>query len=352
MKKSLIARRSLPGPRSLLRCARTGRGPDGREAGREARPPSAPAPQPRLNAELLAGLAFRNIGPAIMSGRISDIVIHPLKRHTWYVAVGSGGVWKTENAGTTWTPVFDAQPSYSIGCVTLDPSNPETVWVGTGENVSGRHVGFGDGVYQSLNGGKTWTNMGLAQSEHIGRILVDPRDSERRLRRGRGAALVGGRRARPLQDGRRRQDLGARPRDLEGHGRHVGRVRSRRTRTSSTPRPTSGAASVAAFMGGGPESGIHKSDDARQDLAQAHRGPAQGRRRQDRPGRLAHRPARRLRHGRGRAGGEGLLPVGGPGRELGEAQRLHQRRHGARTTTRRSSPTRPSSTASTRWTRA
>jgi hypothetical protein len=133
--------------------------------------------KPALTPELLSGLAFRNIGPALMSGRISDIVIHPLKRHTWYVAAGSGGVWKTENAGTTWTPIFDAQASYSIGCITLDPSNPETVWVGSGENVSGRHVGFGDGVYKSLNGGKTWTNVGLPKSEHIGRILVDPRNS-------------------------------------------------------------------------------------------------------------------------------------------------------------------------------
>ena len=144
-----------------------------------ASPKAGPASEPAslVTADLFSGLAFRNIGPAIMSGRISDIVIHPKRAATWYVAVGSGGVWKTENAGTTWTPVFDAQPSYSIGCITLDPSNPETVWVGTGENVSGRHVGYGDGVYKSLNGGKTWTNMGLKASEHISRILVDPRDS-------------------------------------------------------------------------------------------------------------------------------------------------------------------------------
>ena len=92
------------------------------------------------------------------------------------MAVGSGGVWKTTNRGTTWKPVFDAQASYSIGCVTLSPQNPEVVWVGTGENVSGRHVGWGDGVYRSSDGGKTWENKGLPQSEHIGRILVDPRD--------------------------------------------------------------------------------------------------------------------------------------------------------------------------------
>ncbi|RXM22272.1 hypothetical protein EO238_24710, partial [Citrobacter sp. AAK_AS5] len=93
---------------------------------------------------------------------------------TWYVAVGSGGVWKTDNAGTTWTPIFDAQPTYSIGCLTLDPSNPEIVWVGTGENVSGRHVGYGDGVYRSPDGGKTWQQMGHEASEHVGKILVHP----------------------------------------------------------------------------------------------------------------------------------------------------------------------------------
>ncbi|MEM7800630.1 MAG: glycosyl hydrolase [Chloroflexota bacterium] len=124
----------------------------------------------------ISGLKLREIGPAVMGGRIIDIAVHPTKRSTWYVAVGSGGVWKTTNAGTTWTPIFDKQPSYSIGCVTLDPSNPAVVWVGTGENVSGRHVGWGSGVYRSLNGGASWEQMGLTQSEHIGKILVDPRD--------------------------------------------------------------------------------------------------------------------------------------------------------------------------------
>ncbi|MDH5761155.1 MAG: glycosyl hydrolase, partial [Gemmatimonadota bacterium] len=128
-------------------------------------------------ATAVQSLALRGIGPAVMGGRIADIAVHPSDRGTWYVAAGSGGVWKTTNAGVTWTPVFDAQPSYSIGAVTLDPSNPEVVWVGTGENVSGRHVGWGDGVYRSRDGGRTWENMGLSESQHVGKILVDPRDS-------------------------------------------------------------------------------------------------------------------------------------------------------------------------------
>lgn len=128
------------------------------------------------DAALLSGMKFRNIGPALMSGRIADIAIHPVNQNTWYVAVGSGGVWKTENSGTTWQPVFEGQTSYSVGCLTIDPGNPERIWVGTGENVGGRHVGYGDGVYRSDDGGKSWKNMGLKLSEHISRIVVHPAD--------------------------------------------------------------------------------------------------------------------------------------------------------------------------------
>lgn len=124
------------------------------------------------------GLKWRPIGPAVMGGRVADIAVNPANSSNWYIAVGSGGVWKTMNSGITFEPVFDNQGSYSIGTVTIDPINPNTVWVGTGENVSGRHVGWGDGVYKSIDAGKTWQNMGLKDSEHIGKILVDPRDNQ------------------------------------------------------------------------------------------------------------------------------------------------------------------------------
>ena len=124
----------------------------------------------------LSAFRFRNIGPAFTSGRIGDIAVHPDKK-TWYVGVASGGVWKTENAGTTWSPIFDGQASYSIGTVVLDPNDPDVVWVGTGENNAQRSVSYGDGVYKSEDGGRTWRNMGLKASEHIGRIAIDPRDS-------------------------------------------------------------------------------------------------------------------------------------------------------------------------------
>ena len=115
---------------------------------------------------------FRNVGPAFLSGRIADIAIDPNNENIWYVAVGSGGVWKTLNSGTTWSPLFDDENSYSIGCVTIDPNNSATIWVGTGENVGGRHVAYGDGVYKSDNGGKSWKNMGLKRTEHISKIIV------------------------------------------------------------------------------------------------------------------------------------------------------------------------------------
>jgi len=124
------------------------------------------------------GLKFRSIGPAFMSGRIADIAIQQDKPATWYVAVGSGGVWKTTNVGTSWSPLFDSQPSYSTGCVTIDPNNPHVIWVGTGENVGGRHVGYGDGIYSSEDGGKSWKNMGLKETQHISRILIHPENSD------------------------------------------------------------------------------------------------------------------------------------------------------------------------------
>ncbi|MEM9525142.1 MAG: glycosyl hydrolase, partial [Bacteroidota bacterium] len=128
--------------------------------------------------ETLGGFSLRNVGPAFVSGRIADIAVHPNNDNVWYVAVASGGVWKTMNAGITWTPIFDNQSSYSTGCITIDPSNPATVWLGTGENVGGRHIGFGDGIYRSTDGGKKWTNMGLENSEHVSKIIVHPDNSD------------------------------------------------------------------------------------------------------------------------------------------------------------------------------
>ena len=127
----------------------------------------------------LSGLKFRNVGPAITSGRIADFAVNPDQPKEYYVATASGGVWKTTNGGTTFKPIFDSQGSYSIGVVTMDPNNPNVIWVGTGENNNQRSVAYGDGVYKSEDGGASWTHMGLKNSEHIGSIVVDPENSDR-----------------------------------------------------------------------------------------------------------------------------------------------------------------------------
>ncbi len=140
--------------------------------------PPVKAKAAEVQASPLGALPFRNLGPAVTSGRVGDIAVDARKPDTWYVAAASGGVWKTVNGGTTWTPIFDKEASFSIGCVTIDPRDANTVWVGTGENNSQRSVAYGDGVYRSLDGGKHWENMGLKASEHIAKILVDPRNSQ------------------------------------------------------------------------------------------------------------------------------------------------------------------------------
>jgi len=131
-----------------------------------------------MNADTFAGLKWRLIGPAVASGRVMSIAVNPHNKFEYYVGVASGGVWKTVNDGTTWTPVFDKEGSYSIGWVALDPNDSTVVWVGTGESNSQRSVSYGDGIYRSDDGGKNWKNLGLKKSEHIGRVIIDPRDSK------------------------------------------------------------------------------------------------------------------------------------------------------------------------------
>jgi len=224
----------------------------------------APAPAQTLDmgdvAQAVAGLRLRSIGPALMSGRIADVAVHPNDAHTWYVAAGSGGVWKTVNAGVTWTPIFDHQGSYSIGDVALDPSNPEIVWVGTGENVSGRHVGWGDGVYRSPDGGRTWKRTGLEHSEHIGKILVDPRDGNVVLVAAEGPLWAsGGDRGvyRTADSGETwtrvlavDDDTGATDLEFDPENPDVVYAATFQRRRH-----------VWAYLGGGPGSGIHKSTD-------------------------------------------------------------------------------------------
>jgi photosystem II stability/assembly factor-like uncharacterized protein len=132
---------------------------------------------PQADEHPLSGIPLRSIGPALTSGRVSDFAFHPDHPEIHYVSMASGNLWKTENNGVTWAPVFDNEGSYAIGVVELDPGNPSAVWVGTGENNSQRSVGSGDGVYRSLDGGKSWNNMGLEDSGHISMIRFHPENS-------------------------------------------------------------------------------------------------------------------------------------------------------------------------------
>src|SRR6476660_7482851 len=132
----------------------------------------------KLDETFLKNLQFRAIGPAIMGGRIDDIAVVENNPSTYYVGTATGGVWKTTNNGTTFDPIFDEQGSTSIGDIAIAPSDPGIIWVGTGEANNRQSSSWGDGIYKSLDAGKTWQNMGLRDSKHIGRVVIDPHDPE------------------------------------------------------------------------------------------------------------------------------------------------------------------------------
>ena len=139
--------------------------------------PAAATAQTTLETAI-SHLQYREIGPALMGGRIADLAVVESRPQVFYIATGTGGVWKTENHGTSWTPLFDDQPTSSIGDVTLDQSNPNLVWVGTGEPQNRQSSGWGNGVYKSTDAGNTWRHMGLDATKHIGRILIHPRNPD------------------------------------------------------------------------------------------------------------------------------------------------------------------------------
>jgi photosystem II stability/assembly factor-like uncharacterized protein len=120
---------------------------------------------------------FRSIGPAVTGGRVIDIAVNPKKTSEYFVASGHGSLWKTSNNGITFSPAFENQGSFAMGAVRMDPSDPNIVWVGTGENNNQSNAIYGDGLYRSEDGGKSWTNTGLKKSEHIGGIVIDPQHS-------------------------------------------------------------------------------------------------------------------------------------------------------------------------------
>jgi photosystem II stability/assembly factor-like uncharacterized protein len=216
--------------------------------------------QAAMSSGTFDGLELRSIGPALMSGRIADIEIVPDDPATWYVAVGSGGVWKTVNAGTTWTPVFDSHAVYSTGAITLDPSNYNVIWLGTGENVGGRHASFGDGVYRSSDAGATWTNMGLGDSQHISEIIVHPDDPNTVWVASQGPMWSpgGDRGLFKTTDG------GATWRNVLSVGEWTGVtdvIIDPRNPDRLYAATWQHHRTVAGYMGGGPETAIYKSED-------------------------------------------------------------------------------------------
>ena len=228
-----------------------------------------------LSSSTFKGMELRNIGPALMSGRIADIAIVSDDPATWYVAVGSGGVWKTTNAGTTWTPVFDDQTSYSIGSVALDPSNPNTVWVGTGENVGGRHIGFGDGIYRSRDGGESWDNLGLENSDHISKIIVHPDDPNTVFVASQGPLWSSGG-ERGLY---KTTDGGENWNNVLSAGEWTGvtdLLMDPRNPDILYAATWQHHRNVAAYVGGGPESGIHMSEDGGETWTELTNGLPEG----------------------------------------------------------------------------
>ena len=213
-----------------------------------------------MSSSTFDGLKLRNIGPAFMSGRIADIAIDPNDESIWYVAVGSGGVWKTINSGVTWKPVFDKQAVYSTGAIVLDPQNSNRVWLGTGENVGGRHVSFGDGIYLSEDGGNSWKNMGLKDTKHISEIIVHPKNSNIIWAAAQGNlwAKGGERGLYKTEDGGKiwtrtlGDDEWTGVTDLVADPRNPDVLYAATWQRHRT---------VAAYYGGGPGSGIHKSTD-------------------------------------------------------------------------------------------
>ncbi|MBN2433544.1 MAG: glycosyl hydrolase, partial [Acidobacteria bacterium] len=224
-----------------------------------------------MSSATFSGLKFRAIGPAWASGRIADFAVNPHDPSEYYVAVASGHIWKTENAGTTWRPVFDNYGAYSIGCLAMDLSNTHVVWAGTGENNHQRALGYGSGVFKTMDGGKSWKNMGLKESRQIGMIAIDPRDSNVVYVAAEGSAWGpgGDRGLYKTVDGGQNwekvleisEDTGINNVILDPRNPDIVYATSEQRRRH-----------VHTKIGGGPESGIHKSTDGGKTWRKLSRG--------------------------------------------------------------------------------
>ena len=207
----------------------------------------------------ISGVKMRSIGPAFMTGRIADVAIDSKNESHYYVGVASGGVWETKNAGITFKSIFDGQKTYSIGCITID-ENTGNLWVGTGENVGGRHIGFGDGIYLSKDGGTTWKNMGLKKSEHISKIVVHPTNPDIVWVASQGPLWSSGgeRGVYMTTDGGQKWKRTLGDSDWTGATDLLIDPNNPEILYAATWQRHR---TVASYLGGGPESGIHKSVD-------------------------------------------------------------------------------------------
>ena len=313
------------------------------------KPTPTPSPDELMSAATFEGLELRGIGPAIISGRVADLAVDPHRRHPLVRRRGLGRRLEDRQRRHHLDAGLRRRraPTRSAAS-TIDPANPHVVWVGTGENNSQRSVSFGDGVYKIARRRRAAGRTSASRTPSTSADRRRPARLRRRLRRGPGAAVARGRRPRPLQDHRRRRDLDQGPATIsEDTG--VNEVHlDPRDPDVSTPSAYQRRRHVWTLINGGPESGIHKSTDGGATWRKLDKRPARGRPRPDRPGHLARRPRRRLRHRRGRPGRGRLLPLHRPRRELGEAHRLRRRQPAVLQRDRR----RPAatSTASTRWT--
>jgi len=215
----------------------------------------------RLTADFFKEMQLRTLGPSLMTGRVSDIEVDPKNPDIYYVATGAGGLWKSENRGITFTPIFDDGGSFSLACIVIDPKNSNVLWLGTGENSNPRAAMYGDGVYKSTDAGKTWTRVGLEKSEHIGNIKIDPRNSEVVYVAAQGPLWSSGgeRGVYKTTDGGKSwkavlsvsADTGANEIIIDPNNPDVLYVSTWQRRRG-----------VGQFIGGGPESRIHKSTNA------------------------------------------------------------------------------------------
>ena len=236
--------------------------------------PSHLSAQP-ATADPFATLRLRTIGPANMSGRFTDIAVNESNPYEFYAAAATGGLWKTTDNGVTWKAVWENQPVNSIGCVTIDQRNPQTIWIGSGEATNRQSSGWGDGVYKSTDGGATWSNVGLRGTARIARIVVDPKNSDviyvaapghlwgPNAERGLYKSTDGGRTWNPILA--KDEDTGAVDVAIDPTDSRI--VYAAMYQHRRTP---------FGFVGGGPGSGLYKSTDAGVTWTQLRDGLPEG----------------------------------------------------------------------------